>query len=428
MTDLHDLAIESPDVEGEDLLVWRNTFSSVFALPAATTEEVDAVRDTYRDQRLTGMRDDGRWVATFRSWSGDSAVPGGALTGHASDTRTLPTDLISTVAVAPTHRRRGLLTRLMSDSLRHAADSGVVVSSLFASEAAIYGRYGFGVATRVHDLTVDTRAVTRWHAGAPVAPGRTRLSDDDEIAAVGPALFDAARRRMPGAVGRNDVSWLRLLERVPPTPKPDGPRLRAVHLAPDGTVDGYVRLRLEMRWTDGAPSNKATVDDLVGATPDVVAALWRFCVDLDLVSTLVAEHRGHGELLPQLSADPRAVRVTSALDGHWWRVLDPVAALAGRSWSGPGDVVLEVVDPGGPAGGRWQVSVGDTGDAEVARTTRTADVTLPVQSLPAVLTGVLDLPLLHAAGRLDENTSGAVRRLERMSRVSPVALGTVQGF
>ncbi|MGJ7441596.1 GNAT family N-acetyltransferase [Aquipuribacter sp. MA13-6] len=428
MSGLADLAIESPDVDGEDLVVWRNTFAGVFALPAATTEEVDAVRDTYRAHRLTGVRDDGRWVATFRSWPGDSAVPGGALTGHADAPRTLPTDLVSTVAVAPTHRRRGLLTRLMRDSLRHAADSGAVVSSLFASEAAIYGRYGFGVATRVHDLTVDTRAAAIWQAGAPVGAGRMRLSDDDELAAVGPALFDAARRRMPGAVGRGDIGWLRLLERVAPTPKPDGPRLRAVHLAPDGTVDGYVRLRLEMRWTDGAPRNKASVDDLVGATPEVLAALWRFCVDLDLVSTLVAEHRGHGELLPHLTADPRAVRVTSAVDGHWWRVLDPSAALAGRSWSGPGDVVLEVVDPDGPAAGRWEVSVGETGDAEVRRTTRTADVTLPVQSLPAVLTGVLDLPLLHAAGRLDEHTSGAVRRLEQMSRVSPVALGTVQGF
>ncbi len=316
----------------------------------------------------------------------------------------------------------------MNDSLAHAVDVGAVVSSLFASEAAIYGRYGFGVATRVHDLHVDTRSASAWHAGAPVAAGRIRLSDDDEIAAVGPALFDAARRHMPGAVGRNDVSWLRLLERIAPTPKPDGPRLRAVHQAPDGTVDGYVRLRLESSRTDGAPSNKASVDDLVGTSPAVVASLWRFCVDLDLVTTLVAEHRGHGELLPHLPLDTRAARVTASSDGHWWRVLDSPAALAARSWSAPGRVVLEVADPGGPAAGRWSVDVDETGDAEVRTTTRSADVTLPVQSLPAVLTGVLDLPLLHAVGRLDEHSHGAVQRLEVMSGVSPLALGTVQGF
>lgn len=429
VTDAYAPNIESPDVEGEDLLRWRNLFSGVFALPAATTEEVDAVRPTYRSHRLTGVREDGRWVATFRSWAGDSTVPGGALTGRGpDDTRTVSTDLISTVAVAPTHRRRGLLTRLMTDSLHHAAEAGVVVASLFASEAAIYGRYGFGVASRTFDLQVDTRAASAWHAGAPVAAGRMRLSDDDEIAAVGPALFETARRHMPGAVGRGEIGWLRLLERVAPTPKPDGPRLHAVHLAPDGTVDGYVRLRLQMVWTDGAPRNKATVDDLVGASPAVVTALWRFCVDLDLVTTLVAENRGHNEPLPHLPLDTRAARVSDSSDGHWWRVLDAPAALAARSWSAPGRVVLEVVDPGGPAAGRWSMDVEETGDAQVRASTRPADVTLPVQSLPAVLTGVHDLPLLHAVGRLDEHSPGAVRRLEGMSRVSPLALGTVQGF
>ncbi|WP_380168058.1 GNAT family N-acetyltransferase [Jannaschia sp. R86511] len=429
MTDTSGLPIQSPDVETDDLRAWRNTFATVFAMREATEEEVDAVRALYREQRLTGVRDDGRWVATFRTWAGDSTVPGGALTGHdPDDTRTVATDLVSSVCVAPTHRRRGLLRRLMTDSLRHAAESGAVVSSLFASEAAIYGRFGYGVATRAQDLTADTRAARDWPAGVPVAAGTVRLSDDDEIAALGPGLFDRARRHMPGAVGRNDVSWLRALERVAPTPKPDGPRMRAVHVAPDGTVDGYVRLRLEMVWTDGAPRNKATAQDLVGTTPAVVASLLRFCTDLDLVTTLVLPDRGHGELLAHLPLDTRAVRVTASNDGHWWRVLDAPAALGARSWSAPGEVVLEVVDPDGYAAGRWAVAADGSGRAEVTATTRSADVTLPVQTLPAVLTGVLDLPLLHSAGRLDEHTPGGVRRLDAMSRVSPVSLGTLQGF
>lgn len=429
MTDVDQLPISSPDLDGDDVVAWRSTFASIFSLPPGTPEEMEVARPVYRSQRLTGIRDDGRWVATFRSWAGDSAVPGGALTGHdPTDTRTVSTELVSSVGVAPTHRRRGLLTRLMADCLDRAAESGTAVASLFASETAIYGRYGYGVATHVHDLTVDTRAARTWHAGAPADPGRLRLSDDDELAAVGPALFDAARRHMPGAVGRNEISWLRQLERVPAGKQPDGPRMRAVHLDPAGVVDGYVRLRTEMKWTDGAPRNVAQVDDLVGSSPAVVAALWRFCVDLDLVATLKAEHRGHGELLPLLTLDTRAARATQVLDGHWWRVLDTPAVLAARSWGAPGAVVIEVVDPGGPAQGRWSLDADAAGEATVTATTRSADVTMPVQTLPAVLTGVFDLAPLLAAGRLDEHTAGAVRRLEAMSRVSPVALGTVQGF
>ena len=232
---------------------------------------------------------------------------------------------------------------------------------------------------------------------------------------------------MPGAVGRNGISWRRMLERLPDQ-KAEGPRVRAVHVDADGVVDGFVRLVPHEEWTDGAPRYRASVGDLVGADPGVVAALWRFCLDLDLVTTVVAEHRGHGELLPHLPVDTRAVRTTAAFDGHWWRVLDVPGALTARRWSAPGRVVLQVVDPGGPADGRWSLDVDPDGEATVAPTTRSADLTVPVHVLPAVLTGVMDLPLLHASGRLDEERTGAVRLLESLSRVSPVGLGTVQGF
>lgn len=429
MTDATALPIDSPDVDDvDDALSWRNTFATVFSLPPADADEMAAVRDSWREQRLTGVRADGRWVATFRTWRGDSGLPAPAATGSGpAPSRTVPTELVSTVSVAPTHRRLGLLSRLMADSLAHARDTGAVVASLFASEAPIYGRFGFGVATQVHDLTVSTRAAQRWHAHAPADPGRIRLSDDDELLAVGPDLFEAARRTMPGAVGRNHIGWQRLVERLP-AGKDTGPRVRAVHLDAAGAVDGYVRLRTEMRWTDGAPAYTATVDDLVGASPAVVAALWRFCVHLDLVTTLKAEHRGHGELLPQLLVDTRAARLHQVIDGHWWRVLDTPTALSARSWSAPGRLVLEVHDPDGPAGGRWELDVDETGEAQVRPSTASPDVTLPVQSLPPVLTGVLDLAPMAAVGRLDEHTPGAVRRLGVMSRVDPLALATVQGF
>ena len=429
------LPISSPDLDDvADLLAWRTTFVTVFAMPASSPEETEAVRDTYREQRLTGVRQDGRWVATFRSWTVDSAVPGPLLTGMPvaadadSGTRTVSTELVSSVSVSPTHRRRGLLTRLMADCLDRAAQRGTVVASLFASETAIYGRYGFGVATATQDLSVDTRAAAGFHAGAPADPGRIRLSDDDELAALGPALFEAARLQMPGAVGRNAVSWLRQLERVPPSTGPDGPRVRAVHLTPEGTVDGYVRARTEGAWSDGVPRYTTTVEDLTGASPTVVTALWRFCLGMDLVTVLTAEHRGQGELLAHLPVNSRSVRVTSQADGHWWRVLDAPAALRSRSWSRAGRVVLDVVDPGGPAAGRWRIDVDEQGRAEVTPTTASAEVTLPVQTLPAVLTGTVDLAPLLATGRLDQHGAGAVVRLHGMARVAPVALAGVQGF
>jgi predicted acetyltransferase len=422
--------ITSPDLDDPNAaLAWRHAFSDVFGVPRGTERDLDVVLPAWREQRLTGVRAGGRWVATFRSWSGTSAVPGGALTGHdATDVRSVPSELVSTVSVSPTHRRRGLLTALMADCLHHAHDRGAVLATLFASETAIYGRYGYGVASEVADLTVHAREARTWPQHA-AAPGELRLAEDDELLEVGPDLFEAARLRMPGAVGRNHVSWLRLLERVPPpaddAPRP--PRVRVVHEGADGRVDGYARVGLAEKWEAGGPAYTASVHDLTALDPRVAAALWRFVLDLDLVRTVDAHHRHPDDLLRHLPLDGRAVR-REVRDGHWWRVLDTVALLAARRWASPGRVVVQVLDPDGPAGGTWRLDVDETGSAEVTATSAAADVTLPVATLPALASGVRPLPALAAVGQLDEHRQGSVGLLERMSHVAPVPLAPVQGF
>ncbi len=59
----------------------------------------------------------------------------------------LPCPGLTFVCVAPTHRRRGVLTGMMADMLRRAAAAGSPLAALWASEAAIYGRFGYGSAT-----------------------------------------------------------------------------------------------------------------------------------------------------------------------------------------------------------------------------------------------------------------------------------------
>ena len=62
------------------------------------------------------------------------------------------------VSVEITHRRRGILRALIERQLREAAARGVPVAVLTASEASIYGRFGFGVATRAATRVIDRLA------------------------------------------------------------------------------------------------------------------------------------------------------------------------------------------------------------------------------------------------------------------------------
>ena len=95
---------------------------------------------------------------SFSAWDGDTCV------GHGShdlvDTTVpggsrLSTSAVTRVGVLPTHRRRGIGTGLMQALIDDARQRDLVLMSLRASEATIYGRYGFGVAGEFCSATID---------------------------------------------------------------------------------------------------------------------------------------------------------------------------------------------------------------------------------------------------------------------------------
>ena len=136
------------------------------------------------------MFDAGRCVATFRSFAQELTVVGGA---------TVPSDAVTNVTVSPTHRRRGLLSRMMATDLAAAKDRGDVVATLIAAEYPIYGRYGFGPAAWTTEWEIDVPRAgldPRWSGpSAADGGGRIDLVDGAEVRKLGPDLHERLRAR-----------------------------------------------------------------------------------------------------------------------------------------------------------------------------------------------------------------------------------------
>ena len=148
-------------------------------------------RESARDRRNIGVYDAaaGAWpVATVNGWLTPLTVPGGEIDMWA----------ISSVTVAGTHRRRGIARNLLEGELRAAAAAGVPIAGLTASEATIYGRYGFASAIPVLRMTVDTKPAG-W-VGAPV-PGRVLYSDKATLADDLERLHEQSRPARAGQAG-----------------------------------------------------------------------------------------------------------------------------------------------------------------------------------------------------------------------------------
>ena len=108
-------------------------------------------RAAFEPERNFGFTVDGRWVSTCGAYTMRMVVPGGRV----------PIAAITVVTVHPSYRRRGLLRQMMTHQLEGIATSGVEpVALLWASEAAIYGRFGYGEALSRLRLSGQTRALT----------------------------------------------------------------------------------------------------------------------------------------------------------------------------------------------------------------------------------------------------------------------------
>jgi predicted acetyltransferase len=399
------MTVEIRPIAEAEFAAWIGVIHVTFFQERDTQAEA-AFRRPFTDLgRCLGAFDGGRVVGTFRSLATDLSLPGGG---------SVAADAITAVTVLPTHRRRGLLRSMMSRDLAEAAERGEPIAILIASEYPIYGRYGFGMATEHATYEIDTRAsrFVRELAGSVelVAPAAAR--------AIGPGLYEAFRRTRAGSIARREITWDVGLGLV--TPPGDQPWKGRVVLGrdPSGTPDGLLRYHVEERWEERQPRSTLHVDELLATTPEAEQRLWRYACGVDLVTTVRAPDRPVDELLPWLLDDARAVRCTNTADMLWVRVLDPAAALSARRYATAGRVVIGLEDPGGHAGGRFDLD-GGPGGASCARTSADADLVTGVAALGSAYLGGVSWRTLAAAGLVSERRPGALATADAMFATWP---------
>ncbi|NDK89108.1 GNAT family N-acetyltransferase [Gordonia desulfuricans] len=344
--------------------------------------------------RYLGAFDGDRIVGGADSYTSDLVVPGGARVAHAAVTH---------VGVLPTHRRRGIVTALIERQLEDFAHRGEVVATLRASEAGIYERFGYGIASTARSLLVDTRRARLRES--VVAQGSVRLADADADT----ELLAAVHRRTNGvgAIER-PAGWWRLQE----LRRAADPTVHyvAVH-SRDGVDEGYViyRPRDTEAWFT---SREKAIDviDFVALTDAARFGLWRHLLDLDLVDVIHVGSAALDDPLPLALTDERAVELGAAHDETWLRLIDVEAALRARRFGdGPG-VRIGVEDRRLPA----NTAVFEITAGAVTRSTRAAEATVDVATLAAAYLGGTTWRRLASAGRVDVHTGDAVNRLDRL--------------
>jgi predicted acetyltransferase len=326
--------------------------------------------------------------------------------------RQLLTHMVTAVTVRGTHRRQGLLRRMMTEDLTAAKADGLAIAALTASEGSIYGRFGYGVATFERSIKVDTgpRFDLRHRPS-----GTVEIADRKVLLELAPEVFDRVHRHTPGSIVRQDAYRQNVSGTVGRDGKEDEAIKCALHYNAAGAVDGYVSYKFA-GW-DTKPYTVEVVD-LVAATDDAYLELWQFLGSIDLIQRVSWADAPVDDPLVWALADPRCVEASDHRDMLWLRILDSVQALGARRYSSDGRLVLAVEDALGFAGGTFILDV-SAGEASVSAAPAGVqpDLSLDVADLASIYLGAVCPVTLKAAGRIQEHASGAALRARLMFAV-----------
>jgi predicted acetyltransferase len=347
--------------------------------------------------RFIAAYDDGRPVGAAAAYLFEVTIPGG----------TIPAAGVTWVGVLPSHRRRGILQSFMRQQLTEEAEA---IAVLWASESAIYGRFGYGISAP--NVRMDARADRFRLRDDPEPVGAVRLVDKDEALELLPPIFDSKRLETPGMFARTREWWSEMKLADPDHWRRGfGPKhLVVLELA--GAAQAYAIYRVKSDWENGIPKGQLNVIDLAATSPTATREMWRFLFSVDLVSNVKQGMFDEGSGLFLMVEDARRLNL-GVSDGLWLRIVDVERALAARSYATDDTVVMELQDEFCTwNAGRWKIG------AAVERTTEAAELALDTTDLASAYLGAFDFHALSRAQRVEELKPGALERATALFRTT----------
>jgi predicted acetyltransferase len=364
-----------------------------------TEDEVERFSKVLPVDRMHAAFDDKEIVGGAGVFPFEMTVPGAVV----------PCAGVTVVGVLPTHRRRGILSRMMRAQIDDVHERGEPFAALWASEPTIYGRFGYGHASHTYEIKLPrTRAALR--AGTPPREGAVRLIEPDEALKTLPRIYDRVRDSAPGMLSRTRDWWelRRLRDDASRRPPGSGPLNRALFEL-DGRPAGYALYRLAQSEQDGHWKRTLRVVEAIGVEAVATRELWRFLTELDWTDEIMAW------LLPTDHPVQHLFGRFDYLDlkvgtGLWVDLVDVGASLSARGYAGDGRVTFELSHPFCPWNdGTWTVS-----DGAAKRSSRRPDVRLDATALGAAYLGGITFGELARAGLVEEASRGGLSRADAL--------------
>lgn len=322
------------------------------------------------------------------------------------------------VGVGGAHIGKGAMRLLVNEHLRRSKSAGDAASVLMASEAGIYGRFGYGMATEYAEYEAQSLEIG-FRADPPGGTIEMLHLGTDELTVAAierlSPCYREATTQSPGGLSRSDDWWHVVLGNQRLWRGGGKHQFAVVHVDDDGQTDGYLLYRIEPKDETlsghGRPVSSVIIHELVATNVAAELALFDYAISVPLTRAV------HWEIAPLRPAlqltltDRRHLWQTARLDMMWLRPLDLSALLENRSYRVRSHVTFELDDPlFDDLRGPWRLAAkGGTGT--LTRIDGDADVRLGPAELGSLVLGGTRAIDLAAVGHIS-GSPDAVRRLD----------------
>jgi predicted acetyltransferase len=330
------------------------------------------------------VHDEGRIVGGAGAYSHSFAVPGGNVKAAA----------VFGVGVLPSHRRQGILTKLQDAQLADVHSRGEPIAYLWSSEGAIYGRFGYGLASQAMRIAVETKE-TRLR-GAPIRNNEVRLIDRAEAYERLSPIYARIWKEHPGMFLRSENWWRRRLA---------NPEL--YHAVCED--DAYALYLVKMDTSSGCHYGEVEVVEALARSVEGYRRIWHYLLSMDLIKRVNASYLPVDYPLILMIDDLRRIN-GKVRDGLWLRIVDVESAMRSRIFANESSVAIRVVDTQLPHNeGCWRI-----GSDGVRKVTTSPDLVIDVADLGSVYLGGFTFGDLQRSGRVHEQLYGAVRKADQV--------------
>jgi len=318
---------------------------------------------------------------------------------------------VSFVGTLPVFRRMGCLRKVHARHFELLHEKGErPISILFASQAAIYQRYGYAVVSTQNSYDLEPGHIKFKSLKHLNDAGKLTQLHEDEA-----EILDNIYRQFTafktGYLIRDKFKWETGVLNPPINPE-------TVHdkivYEEDGVPLGYVVYTVEPHFNKFGLVHRISIRDMAWLSISAYYGIWNYFTNMDLSHNIHWMQVPVDDPMPHLHLEPRRLNIKSS-NGFLARIVDLETAIAMRGYNEDGELIFKIVDDDMCPwnNGKWHMEISN-GKGTIKRTNKEADFSMSINSFAMILFGQISTTRAMRMGVLDVMRKDALSIFDRL--------------